>query len=149
MICYRCPLCGSLMPLPMRECRCCGCVDAAEAWEEVEQRVAPPDSPSLLLLSGDLPQQVRVRRGMTVLRVGRPVLMKVSSEGRYADYVQFEFEWRGNACFVVGSREAPNETLLNGSLLSGEAELHHGDRLCLRGRASGRLAMVLVVEYVS
>ena len=76
------------------------------------------------------------------------VLRRVSSMAKFADNTkQFELAVKHNKWKICSNDLAPNYTCLNESILSSKfVDISDGDKICLKGKSSGKTAMELKVR---
>ncbi len=145
---YRCPSCSALKWIPTAECPDCGGQHAPSLWQEEETQGAErPEHPSRLELMGDTGQPLTYHKAPYPHEFGKLLLTRTSSEGRYAGRAQFSLRWSGESVIISPCKDTPCDTLVNGTVLSGDVTLQQGDSIKLRGRTSGREAMPLIAIY--
>jgi serine/threonine protein kinase len=77
---------------------------------------------------------------------GRIVLGKFGDAAKYAAQEQFILDRVGNEWFVEPCPDTPNDTMLNGALLTGRVKLVMGDKIALGKAASKKTVLVLTVH---
>jgi eukaryotic-like serine/threonine-protein kinase len=77
---------------------------------------------------------------------GRSILAKFGDAARYAAQEQFVLDRVGAEWFVEPCEATPNDTMLNGELLTGRVKLEMGDEVALGKAASKKTVLVLTVH---
>ncbi len=145
---YRCPSCNSQQWAPSSECPDCGAETPPANWRTEDVAPPPmPGRPSYAKLLGDTGHPLTCRREPYAREYGRQLLTRASAEAHYAGRCQFILEWQGDRLLIRPGRDTPCDTLLNGTPLTTETALQQGDIIRLRGRRSGREAMMLIVIF--
>ncbi len=145
---YCCPSCHSRQWVPSAECPDCGAATPPATWSVCE--VPPPPHPAhaaYVQLLGDTGQPLTYRREPHAREFGRQLLTRASQAARYARRCQFLLERQGERLIIRPGRDTPCDTIVNGNVLTSETPLNQGDIIRLRGRASGREAMMLVTIF--
>ena len=78
--------------------------------------------------------------------LGRVVLAKFGDAAKYAANEQFIIDRAEDKWFVEACAETPNDTMLNGTLLSGRMNLDVGDVIALGKAARGKTVLELTVR---
>jgi len=77
---------------------------------------------------------------------GRIVLAKFGDASKYAANEQFVLDRNGDEWYIEACPNTPNDTMLNGELLSGRSKLTVGDRIGLGKAASKKTVLELTVR---
>jgi len=77
---------------------------------------------------------------------GRIVLAKFGDASKYAANEQFILDRAGDEWYVEPCPNTPNDTMLNGELLTGRAKLSLGDKIGLGKAASKKTVLELTVR---
>ena len=81
------------------------------------------------------------------LILGRVVLAKFGPGAQYAADHQFILDRVEDEWFVEACPGTPNDTMLNGELLSGRTKLAPGDRIAVGRAASKKVVLELIVRF--
>jgi len=77
---------------------------------------------------------------------GRIVLAKFGDAAKYAANEQFILDRVGDEWFIEACPSTPNDTMLNGELLTGRMPIAPGDRIGLGKAASKKTVLELTVN---